>query len=396
MSDAARPVLPSQRTASLQPSLIRAVADPAIGREGVIPLWFGEGAWPTPDIIVAAATRSLNGGEHSYQPNSGRLDLREAIAHYHADWPGVPVDIARITVTASGMQGIMLCAQLLTDPGDEVIVIEPSWPNIAEAFSLNGAKVISHALTVDPTSRWSLDVDALITAITPRTRAVAVNSPGNPTGWVMPSAAQQKLLAHCRTTGSWLILDDVYSRLYRNGPQAPSFLSLAEPDDRVISINSFSKAWSMTGWRLGWLVAPASLETPLAMLNEFNIAGPPAFVQRAGIAALEHGEPYVAELRQRLDAAYASLASHLAAMPSVEFTIPQGAFYAMLRIEGQHDSLVSAQRLLADTGVGLAPGRAFGESAEGWLRLCYAQPVDVLEQALQRLGDWVDTGCGLR
>ena len=191
MGDSATPLFPSKRAASLQPSMIRAVADPAIGREDVIALWFGEGAWPTADTIVDAAKHSLDAGEHTYQPNSGRRDLREAIVRYLADWPGIDLDVERITVTGSGMQGIMLCAQLLTDPGDEVIVIEPSWPNVAEAFRLNGATVVSHALTVDDSLHWTLDVDGLIAAITPRTRAVAINSPNNPTGWVLDAASQE-------------------------------------------------------------------------------------------------------------------------------------------------------------------------------------------------------------
>ncbi|MEZ5668823.1 MAG: pyridoxal phosphate-dependent aminotransferase [Alphaproteobacteria bacterium] len=374
----------SRRAAALHASQIREVAEEGMRMDGVLPLWFGEAAWGAPDVAVEAAVAALRAGDHFYQPNSGRMALREAIAAYTARTYAVAAGVERVTVTASGMQGLALTAQAIVDPGDRVVVVDPAWPNIPGAFAIAGGTIATVGLAPRD-GRWSLDTDRLLDALTPGTRALVVNSPNNPTGWVMDRAAQQAVLAHCRRHGIWIVADDVYSRLYLAGDHAPSFLEIAEPEDRVVSVNSFSKAWSMTGWRLGWLVAPAALEPALAMLTEFNIAGPPGFTQQAGIAALTGGESHVAGQRQRLQAAYDITAARLAAMPGVTFVAPEGAFYAFFRIDGLDDSLGFAQRLLRQARVGLAPGTAFGSAGQGCLRLCYARPPEMMAAAMDRL-----------
>lgn len=233
--------------------------------------------------------------------------------------------------------------------------------------------------------QWALDLDHLIDSITPCTKAVIINSPSNPTGWVMPAVDQARLLEHCRGTGTWIVADDVYARLYRHAPIAPGFLALATAADRLISVSSFSKAWSMTGWRLGWITAPVELEATLAMLTEFNIAGPPGFLQQAGERMIIDGESEVRLLNQRLQAGYAQVESYLQAISSVRFVQPEGAFYCFFAVDGMDDSVAFATTLLHEAKVGLAPGKAFGPAGEGYLRLCYAQPVSVLEPALERL-----------
>lgn len=374
----------SYRATDLSPSKIRDVAELGMGDPDVIPLWFGEAAWRSPLVAIDAAKTSLDRDPTHYQPNSGLPALREAVADYLSELHTVSIPSRRITVSASAMQGLMLSAQTLTTPGDRVVMIAPDWPNIAAAFAIAGGQVEKVPLTVAE-GRWTLDLDRLIDALTPDTRCLMINTPNNPTGWTLNADDRQVLLDHCRKHGIWIVADEVYNRLYRHGTKAPSFVEITEAEDRFIGLNSFSKAWAMTGWRLGWMVTPPELEAPLAMLTEFNIAGAPPFVQAAGVSVLAEGEAFVSEQRERLATGYALVSERLGQMAGVEFIKPDGAFYAFFRIEGLSDSLETAKDILARTKVGLAPGIAFGEPGEGHLRLCYAQPADVLNSALDRL-----------
>ncbi|MGB1146267.1 MAG: pyridoxal phosphate-dependent aminotransferase [Alphaproteobacteria bacterium] len=374
----------SARAHSLVPSKIRDVAELGMGDPSVIPLWFGEANWTSPDLAIQSAKVALDAGQTRYQPNNGVPALREAIAAYLHRVFDRQIERPRITVTASGMQGLALAAQAIVQPGDPVVILQPGWPNIGGCFAIAGGEIRPFGLqAVD--GKWRLDLGGLLEQLTPDVRCFVVNSPNNPTGWTLSREDQRILLEHCRKNGIWLVSDEVYSRLYRHGDAAPSFLELAEADDRVIVVSSFSKAWAMTGWRLGWLVTPPELEGPLAMLTEFNVACAPAFIQAAGIDVLEQGEGFVQEQRQRIETAFDYMSQRLGTMNRVDFIEPDGAFYAFFRIEGVTDSLATAKDILMKSRVGLAPGIAFGEQGEGYLRLCYAQPADLLREALDRL-----------
>jgi len=374
----------SSRAQALEASKIREVAELGMGRDDIVPLWFGEGAWPTDPIIVEAANASLLAGNHKYKPNNGDMQLRQEVARYSQGLFGKPISARQITVTPSGMQGLMLVAEFLVTPGDRVVAIEPGWPNVVGAFSAMGADI--KTISISPKEgKWSLDLDQLIQLLTPETKAVVINSPNNPTGWTMSAKDQEAVLEHCRKLGIWVVSDDVYSRLYRHANSAPSFLSIAEPDDLLISVNSFSKSWSMTGWRLGWLVAPAVLEMKLGQLTEFNTSCTAGFIQDAGRVALRDGEPIIGELNSKLAAGYDITANRLSQFDKVEFIQPDGAFYSFFRVDGMNDSYNAATAILEETKVGLAPGVAFGASGEGYLRLCYAQPTSVLNEAFDRL-----------
>jgi aspartate/methionine/tyrosine aminotransferase len=240
---------------------------------------------------------------------------------------------------------------------------------------------------------WTLDLHALLDAITPATRLLIVNAPNNPTGWTPTRAEQQTLLDHCRRTGTWILADEVYERLYYaptpNGC-APSFLDLAAPEDRLIVAQSFSKSFLMTGWRLGWLVLPPALVDAVGKLIEFNTSCSSVFTQRAGLAALKHADeitpPLVAHLRGCRD----TLVSGLAAVPQVEVASPLGGMYAFFRLAGFEDSLAVAQRLVSEAGLGLAPGNAFAPEAQGWLRWCFASKDPArLQAGVQRLQAWL-------
>ena len=383
----------SRRAAELTPSLIRDIAEAGRNQPGVIPLWFGEGCWPSPDIAVEAARRALRDGDHFYQPNSGKPELRDEISAYHRRIYDIDIDPRRITVTVSGMQALALVAQLLVDPGDRAVVIGPIWPNIRETLRISGAVVVDHSLR-PAGDRWSLDVERLTEDVSEGTRLLFLNSPGNPTGWTISPEDLDAIIEHCRRHRVWLVVDDAYSRLHYGHPYAPNALTRAEPDDLVISVNTFSKTWSMTGWRLGWMVAPAHLEATLAMLTEYNIAGAPGFVQAAGIAVLRDGEPDVELLQQRLASLRPLVGQHLNGVPGVRYFEPEGAFYSFFGIDGMTDSVTAAKHILATCGVGLAPGRAFGPHGEGHLRLCFAQPPETLTTALERLADYFAASAG--
>jgi aspartate/methionine/tyrosine aminotransferase len=375
---------PRKLIAEIAPNLIREVADAGFGMQGIIPLWFGEGDLPTAGYIKDAASQALADNHVYYLPNSGLPDLREAIRDYTNRTYGLVLDRERITVTASGMQGIMLVMQALIDPGDEVVTVTPAWPNLAGAARVMGG--IVHEVNLTPRNGgWGLDVEKLFDACNEKTRAVCINSPSNPTGWMIDEGAGAALMEFCRKRGIWLICDDVYSRIVYERNRAPFLVANADEEDRVISINSFSKTWSMTGWRLGWIVAPAELERALAVLNEFNIAGPTSFVQHAGIAALREGEDDLSEMLAGFRRCRDIAVDRLSALPGITVGRPDGAFYAFFRVDGLTDSLALAKRIVREAGVGLAPGRAFGEGGEGYLRACFATRPETLEKAMDRL-----------
>ncbi len=353
-------------------SKIREVANAGLGRSDVLPFWFGESDEPTPAFIRDAAVRSMQADETFYSHNLGLPELRDALAAYMSGLH-LPVSAERIAVTSSGVNALMLAMQALAGPGDEVVAVVPVWPNLTAQPLILGARVTRVPLVVRGNA-WQLDLTALLAAVTPATSVLLVNAPNNPTGWTLTRAEQQAILAHCRSTGTWIVADEVYERVYfRDGATcAPSFLDIAEPDDRVVVAHSFSKSFLMTGWRLGWLVVPPALIGAIGKLIEFNTSCAPTFVQRAGLAALAGAGEFVPGLIGRLKSCRDTLLPQLAALPGVRVAVPEGGMYAFFRIEGHHDSLALAKRLVAEAGLGLAPGAAFGDEAEGWLRWCFA------------------------
>jgi aspartate/methionine/tyrosine aminotransferase len=370
---------------TLEESLIRKVAEDNIGRADVIPLWFGEPDLPTPGFIKDAAVQALRDDHVFYTQNRGIPELREAISTYVTRLHDREIGFDRLTVTGSGMNAIMLASQALVDAGDNMIVIGPVWPNCIETIHVMGGEARLVPLTPDDDGLWRLDLGRVLDACDDRTVGVFVNSPGNPTGWMMEPCDQRDLLAACRARGVAIVADEVYVRLAYDRDRAPSFLDIAEPDDRLIVVNSFSKSWSMTGWRLGWLTHPAALGEVFAKLNEFNIASPTSFVQHAGVTAVRDGEDFVLATVERYRRNRDLVFQRLAAMPRVRLARPEAAFYAFFAVDGMTDSVAFATRLINETGVGLAPGRAFGPAGEGRMRLCFAAESETLSNALDRL-----------
>jgi len=376
---------PTARAAigALVASQIREVANAGIDDPRVLPFWFGEPDEITPAFIREEAVASLGRGETFYTHNLGIVELREAIAAYLTKLHR-PIDAGSIAVTASGMSALMLSAEALVGAHDHVVAVTPLWPNLVEIPRILGARVSCVPLDFTA-SGWTLDLDRLLDALEPTTRVLMINSPNNPTGWTLTRTEQETILARCRRHGTWIVADDVYERLYYGkAVTAPSFLSLAGPDDRVLSTNSFSKAWSMTGWRLGWIVAPAPLMDDLGKLIEYNTSCSPVFVQRAGVAAIERGEATVARTLSRYRAARDYLVGALAELPGVEIAAPAGAMYAFFRLRGLRESLAFCKRVVREAKLGLAPGSAFGPDGEGFVRWCFASEVDRLRDGVAR------------
>jgi aspartate/methionine/tyrosine aminotransferase len=357
---------------SLPASKIREVANAGIGRDDVLAFWFGESDEVTPEFIRDAAARSLRDGETFYAHNLGLPELRAAIAAYVSALHR-PLGPERIAVTSSGVNALMLAMQTLVGARDEVVAVVPVWPNLTAQPEILGAHVTRVPLR-PVAGAWQLDLAELLAAVTPDTRVLLVNAPNNPTGWTLTRAEQQAVLAHCRRTGTWIVADEVYERIYFEGDRAlaPGFLDVADPDDRLIVIHSFSKSFLMTGWRLGWMVLPAAITESVGKLIEFNTSCAPVFVQRAGLAALAEADAFVPGLVARLKGCRDTLLPLLTALPRVTVAPPAGGLYAFLQIDGHVDSLALAKRLVVEAGLGLAPGVAFGPEAEGWLRWCFA------------------------
>lgn len=382
--------------------MIRQVANAGIGRSDVLKFWFGESDEVTPAFIRDAAAASLQQGETFYAHNLGLPELRDAIARYATALRrlgAAAMEAERVAVTSGGVNALMLAVQALVDAGDEVVVVTPVWPNLTAQPAIMGAVVKCVSLRpVD--GQWRLDMDELLDAITPGTRLLIVNSPNNPTGWTLTQAEQEAMLAHCRRTGTWILADEVYERLYfeptPNGC-APSFLDIADPQDRLIVAHSFSKSFLMTGWRLGWLVMSATMTLHMGKLIEFNTSCAPVFVQRAGWVAIERTADVTPRVVNHLKTCRDTLIPLLQAVPGVQVAPASGGMYAFFRLQDQGrfgDSFETAKRLVVEAGLGLAPGNAFmvdpAPEAQGWLRWCFAsQDVARLGQGVKRLERWL-------
>ncbi|GAB1382496.1 MAG TPA: pyridoxal phosphate-dependent aminotransferase [Ottowia sp.] len=382
-----------QAVLELEESKIREVANAGMGRADVLPFWFGESDEVTPEAVRAAGIASLQAGETFYSHNLGLPELRAAVAAYASRLHG-EVAPERLAITSGGVNALIVAMQALIDAGDEVVAVTPVWPNLTAQPRILGARLRCVALRPDADGAWRLDLPALLAAITPRTRLLVLNSPNNPTGWTLTSAEQQAILAHCRHTGTWILSDEVYERLYYRGDTAngaaPSFLDIAAPDDRLVVVQSFSKSFLMTGWRLGWLVMPPAMTPQVGKLLEFNTSCAPVFVQRAALVALAQTEAITPRIVAHLKDCRDTLVPLLQAVPGVQASHAPGGMYAFLRIAGQADSLHLAKRLVAEAGLGLAPGVAFAPEAEGWLRWCFASKDKArLVQGVQRLTRWL-------
>ncbi|MBB3540305.1 MULTISPECIES: pyridoxal phosphate-dependent aminotransferase [unclassified Rhizobium] len=364
------------------------VVNYARGRDGLLPLWVGEGDLPTPEFINKAAMDALSGGETFYTYQRGIPELRQALSDYYARHFGVTLPVEHFFVTGSGMQAIQIAVQALTSPGDELVYLTPAWPNIAAALEIAGARSVAAQLSFEG-GKWAVDLDRIAAAITPKTKGLFINTPSNPTGWTASEDDLRAILALARTHDLWIMADEIYARYYFAGGRAPSFLDVMEPDDKVMFVNSFSKNWSMTGWRVGWIVAPPQAGQVLENLIQYSTSGVAQFMQRGAVAALNDGDSFV---QSNIDKARRSrdiLCDALIATNRVETLKPDGALYAFLKIDGVTDSRKAAIDIVDKTGVGLAPGAAFGPGGELFLRACFLRDPAQVQIAADRLCDYI-------
>jgi aspartate/methionine/tyrosine aminotransferase len=361
-------------------------------RQGLIPLWVGEGDLVTPDFICAAATQSMARGETFYTNQRGVPQLRAAIARYmtrvHGAAPGGGAfSPEQFFVTIGGMHALEIATRLAAGPGEEIIVPSPAWPNFQGAIALAGARTVFAPMIAG--ERWRLDLDRLADAVGPATRAIVLNSPANPTGF---SATIDELLALrdlARRHGLWIIADEIYGRFVYDGPRAPSFHDVMAPDDQILFVQTLSKNWAMTGWRIGWLEAPPALGPVIENIVQYTTSGVPVFAQRAAEAAIEGGEDFIAQQISSMKQCRDILCNGLAANGRARFSYPEAAFYLFTAFDGIKDTRRLAFQLVDEAGLGVAPGTAFGPGGESYIRICFARRPDEIAEATRRLTRWL-------
>ena len=367
---------------------IVAVANYGWGREGLIPLWAGEGDLPTPDFIAGPAARALEGGETFYTYQRGIPDLRNALARYHTGLFGREFAPDEFFVTGGGMQAIQISLQATAGAGDEVIYFAPAWPNIFGAATVAGARPVAVQLEFGANG-WALDVGRLEAAITPKSRVIFVNSPSNPTGWTADLDTLRAILDLARRKDLWIIADEIYALFHYGGARAPSFMDIMDEEDRILFVNTFSKNWAMTGWRIGWLRVHPALQQTFENLIQYSTSGVAQFMQRGAIAALDEGDDFLAAQIERARQARDIACDILGATGRARFSVPQGAFYLFFSVDGIADSRAAAFEIVDRANVGLAPGIAFGEGGEAFFRLCFHRRLDQVEEAANRLAEWI-------
>ncbi len=364
-------------------------------RPGLIPLWAGEGDRPTPQFICDAAAKSLKNGETFYTWQRGIPELRAALAAYHARQYARPFTADRFFVTGSGMQAIQIAVAAIAAPGAEIVVPTPAWPNITAALTVRGAKPVAVPMRFG-NAGWQLDIDRLFAATGPQTVAIFLNTPANPTGWTASADELAAILEFARRHDLWIVADEVYNRFFYAGARAPSFHDLCRPDDRILFTNTFSKNWAMTGWRVGWLAAPAELGQTIENLIQYSTSGVAVFMQRAAAVALEEGEDFVASQIAQARQGRQILCDALAGAPGVRVAPPDGAFYLFFAIDaapgGQAASPDTRRlgfRLVDEANIGVAPGTAFGPGGEDFIRICFARKAQDMTEAARRLSAWL-------
>lgn len=359
------------------------------GRKGLIPLWAGEGDMPTPSFITDATTRSLAAGETFYTPNRGIPEFREAVARYMSDMYGRELKADRFVCTIGGMHAMQLAMRMILTQDDEILVPSPAWPNFIGCAVTVGATPVDVPMTLTSpgaNGRWFLDLDKLKSSITTKTRAIVINSPSNPTGWTATRDELKSVLDMARANGLWILADEIYGKFMLDGQErAPSFHDVMEDDDKILFVQTFSKNWAMTGWRIGWLECHPSLVQTAENLIQYSSSGVATFLQRGGIAALDHGTGFVTHQVERAKLGRDIVCEGLLKTGRVSFAKPEGAFYLYFKVENGGDPMTLAKRLVDDANVGLAPGSAFEKSGESWLRLCFARKAEDLHDATARL-----------
>jgi len=351
-------------------------------------LYYGESDMPTPDFICRAMDEAVRSGHTLYTATAGHPQLRATICEKFHSIQGVQYRPTEVVCTVGAGMAIFLAIRACIGAGDNAIIIAPAFSVFASTVTVFGGEVREVPLTLE-VGRFRLDLERVRSAIDSRTRLLVVNSPSNPTGWVI-SLEEQRALWDLAVRHDILILsDEVYDRIVYDGDVAPSFARIATDREHLLIVNSFSKTYNMTGWRLGYALGSERLINLMTKVEEFIISSPPAMIQQAGIAALREGEPFIRSLREQYLRRRQAVMDRLARVPGLFLPEAQGAFYAFPRIEGLADSMTFVKDLLRSTRVALAPGIAFGRHGEGYVRISYASSESVLIPALDRFAEYM-------
>jgi aminotransferase len=374
------------RVLAVPPSGIRKFFDILATMDDVISLGVGEPDFDTPERIVAAGVRSLHAGRTHYTSNYGTIELRRALAAHLEQRYGVAYDPAtELLITVGASEAVDLALRATCDPGDEVILHEPSYVAYVPAIVFAGGVVRHVATRLE--DDFALDPAAVEAAITPRTKALFLGYPCNPTGAVLPDDVQDALADIVRRHDLLVYSDEIYDRLAYGMYRHRAFSALPGMRDRTILMGGFSHAYAMTGWRVGWLAAPAGILEGIVKVHQYGIMSAPTMAQDAALEAIVGGEADVERMRAEYDRRRRLLVDGLNALGLRTFE-PRGAFYAFPEVTtatGLSDEAF-AERLLTEEKVAVIPGSAFGPSGAGHVRMCYATSYERLEEALERIG----------
>lgn len=375
------PLPPSRRTAHLGPSVIRKLFDAR--RPTSVNLGLGEPANPVPYELLDAGVARFREKRTGYTLNAGMLELREKILAWHA-YPHF-THVRNAIVTIGAQEAMFATLLAIADPGDEIIVGDPSFWSYRIAAEMLGMTV--RAVPLIRERGFALDVDAIARAVGPRTKAVILNSPSNPTGRVDTVSELQALVAATESSGVWLVSDEVYREIYFGDAPPPSVATLT---DRAVVVSSLSKACSMTGFRLGWVLAPDSIATAVAAAHQYNVTSAATISQYVALEAFTHTD-WLAMNRPRFTAQRTAMVEALDRdLAGFPYHATDGGFFAFVDMSSLGiDSMTLAQRLLADADVVTVPGIAFGPNSEGFLRLSFTESEQNIARGVRQIADFV-------
>ena len=379
----------AERVRSVPPSGIRKFFDIMATMTDVISLGIGEPDFDTPRSIIEAGVESLREGRTHYTSNYGTFELRKALAAHLQRLYGIDYDAkGELLITVGASEAVDLALRATCDVGDEVIVHEPSYVAYVPAIVFAGGTAVHVATRFE--DDFALDPAAVEAAITPRTKALFLGYPCNPTGAVLPDDVQEELAAIAERHDLLVYSDEIYDRLAYGSYRHRAFSALPGMRERTILMGGFSKAYAMTGWRIGWLAAPAEIIEGILKIHQYTIMTAATVAQDAALVALVEGEPEVARMLAEYDRRRRLVVDAFNSM-GLETFEPRGAFYAFPRITSTGlDAETFSRRLLEEEHVAVVPGSAFGPSGAEHVRACYATSYERLEEAMERIGRFVD------
>jgi aminotransferase len=379
----------AERVHNVPPSGIRKFFDIAATMTDVISLGIGEPDFDTPRSIIEAGVESLREGRTHYTSNAGTMELRRALAAHLERLYGVSYDPkTELLITVGASEALDLAMRATIDAGDEVILHEPSYVAYVPAVVFAGGTVVHVATRFE--DDFALAPAAVEAAITPRTKALFLGYPCNPTGAVLPDAVQDELARIAERHDLLVYSDEIYDRLAFGSYRHRAFSALPGMRERTILMGGFSKAYAMTGWRIGWMAAPAAIIEGILKIHQYVIMTAPTVAQDAALAAILDGEPDVERMRAEYDRRRRLVVDGFNAM-GLETFEPRGAFYAFPRISSTGlDADTFATRLLEEEHVAVIPGSAFGPSGADHVRACYATSYERLEEAMSRIARFVE------